>query len=73
MSHHHESPPPSRWGVSPRGVYFYLVHTKHRDLEGRKLYRCKYEPGVVGRHWTLQELMAEPVRWLKRKPRGFQV
>ncbi len=66
-----EAPPPSRWGVSPRGVYFYLVHTTHRDRDGRKLYRCRYVEGTVGRHWTLQELMDEPVRWLKRRPSCF--
>ena len=72
--HQSETPPPSRWGRSKSGtVYFYLVHTTKRDEHGRKLYRCKFQPGVVGRHWTLQELEEAGVRWLKRKPNGFAV
>lgn len=63
-----EPPPPSRWGRSPKGVYFYVVHTTKRDGRGRKLYRCRYVEGVVGRHWTLDELVEAGVRWLKRKP-----
>ncbi len=69
-NHPREAPPPSRWGKSKNGVYFYLVHTTKRDEKGRKLYRCRYQEGVVGRHWTLEEL-EEWVHWLKRKPACF--
>ncbi len=72
VTNRREAPPPSRWGRSKNGIYFYLVHTTKRDDQGRKLYRLKYQPGVVGRHWTFEEL-DEWVTWLKRRPNGFKV
>ncbi len=71
-NHPREAPPPSRWGRSGKaGIYFYLVHTTQRSHRGEKLYRCRYQEGVVGRHWTLQELEDAGVHWLKRKPSCF--
>lgn len=66
-----ESPPPSRWGRSKNGIYFYLIHTNKRDSKGRKLYRCRYDRKVVGKLWTLAELEFHGVRWLKRRPSSF--
>ncbi len=70
-NHPREAPPPSRWGKSKNGTYFYLVHTKDRTDKGEKLYRCRYATRVTGRHWTLAELNDNGVRWLKRRPSSF--
>jgi hypothetical protein len=67
-NHPREAPPPSRYGKSKNGIYFYLVHTTKRDEKGQKLYRCKYAEGVTGRWWTLPELEGAGVRWLQRRP-----
>jgi hypothetical protein len=73
MKNRRESPPPSRWGRSKGGIPFYLVHTTKRDAQGRKLYRLKYAQGILGRHWTFQELEEAGVRWLQRRPKGWAV
>lgn len=70
-NHPREEPPPSRWGRSHTGVYFYLVHTKERNSYGKRLYRCRYVEGVTGGWWTLDALNEGGVRWLKRKPSCF--
>jgi len=71
-NHPREAPPPSRWGKSKNGVYFYLVHTNKRcQPSGEKLYRCRYGHGTVGCYWTLKDLEDAGVRWLKRRPSSF--
>jgi hypothetical protein len=68
-----ESPPPSRWGRSKRGTYFYVIHTVKRDHKGRKLYRLRYlypPPEITSpKLWTLDELEETDMRWLKNKPK----
>ena len=70
-NHPREARPPSRWGRSKCGIYFYLIHTDKRDSQGRKLYRCRYGKGTVGRHFTFKEFEENGVRWLKRRPSSF--
>lgn len=67
-----EPPPPSKWGRSKNGTYFYVVHTTKRDYNGRKLYRMFYlaDPQIKGNQlWTLEDLEKSECRWLKNKPR----
>lgn len=65
-----EPPPPSRWGRSSTGTPFRVSLCSRRDHLGRKLYRLVFAEGVKGsRHWTLADLQAAGVRWLKRRPR----
>jgi len=67
-----ESPPPSRWGRSKNGIYFYLVHTTKRNHRGEKLYRAKFSHRLTSpTFWTLADLTAAGVRWLKNKPKGW--
>lgn len=68
-----ESPPPSRWGKTKSGIYFYLVHTGERTLRGERIYRLKFPEGVTSTApWTLRRLNAHSIRWLKHKPACFK-
>ena len=66
-----EAPPPTRFGKSAVfGTYFEIRGGRHRDARGRKLYRLFYvASGVLGtQQWTLDELVATGVKFLKRLP-----
>jgi hypothetical protein len=68
-----ESPPPSRWGKTKGGVYFYVVHVTERNHRGEKLYRLKFPEGITSsKRWTLTMLNEEGVRWLKNQPSCFK-
>ena len=72
MNAKREPPPPSRWGRSKSGTYFYVIHTTTRDPKGRKHYRLLFPGGAKsGFLWTLERLNEAGVRWLKRKPSAF--
>ena len=74
-NHPREAPPPSRYGRSKNGTYFYVVHSNRRNSKGLKLYHMVYRIGVhavkSSQPWTLQELLAQNPKWLKRKPSCF--
>jgi len=65
-----ESPPPSIWIKSKGGTYAEITNVTKRDRKGRKLYRLRYLNYNVRspREWTLDELRATGVRFLKNKP-----
>jgi hypothetical protein len=67
-NHPRETPPPSRYGKSKTGTYFYLIHTTHRDHMGRKLYRLRFDHGGAGTTWTMEQLEEAGIRWLKNRP-----
>lgn len=67
--------PPTRYGKC-QGTYFYVqAVTTHRGPQGQQLYRLLFLSTNVrgGRLWTFDELTAERVRWLKRKPTRSQL
>jgi len=64
-----EPPPPGMFGRTRSGSYFKLCLQKKRDRRGRKLYRLLFEEGVRGTQlWTIDELVTEGVRFLRRRP-----
>jgi len=63
--------PPSRWGRSRSGTYFYVIHSGKRDYRRCKLYRLKFLKVTSSKLWTFEELEEARVRWLKNKPKGF--
>ena len=71
-----EPNPPSRWGKSsPLGVYFEVCRLSKRDDRGRKCYRLRYLAygNKTRTIWTLDDLTAAGVRWLKNKPSAAKV
>lgn len=61
--------PPARWCRSKGGHYFELC-PRGRNGDGRRLYRLRGLPyGALGKkRWTIEELEADGVLWLKTKP-----
>jgi hypothetical protein len=68
-----EAPPPGDYIRSASGTVAKVVYTRDRDHRGRKLYRLRFSEGVISpQRWTLDELLEQGVRWLKRKPKEFR-
>lgn len=69
-----EAPPPSKWGKSKNGSSKFVVRKlRHRNYRGQKLYRLGYanhgsKPLFGSQIWTLEELEAAGVVWLKASP-----
>lgn len=68
MSKARESPPPTKWIRSHSGTPARIAKTtKKRD--DAWLYRLHFSDGIRGNAlWTLNELKAQRVRFLKNKP-----
>ncbi len=67
--------PPTRYGKSRSGCYFYVVYCTERDARDRRLFRLRFLAHDVTskKQWTLDELDEADVRWLKNKPTSRQL
>lgn len=63
---------PGRWIRSRSGCLARLVRTK-LTRDGRWLYRLRFQGGATGpAQWTLDDLEAQRVRWLRRRPAAWR-
>lgn len=69
-----EAPPPAPFVRSCSGTPARLRRTSRTDATGRLwLYRLDYGDVVGTRTWTLPELQALDLQWLKRRPRDLKI
>lgn len=68
-----EAPPPAKYVRSVGGVPARVKKTSKTTDDGRWLYRLDYGNVVGTQLWTLSELEASGVKWLKIKPRDLEV
>lgn len=68
-----EAPPPAQFIRSCSGTVARLRRTAKRTSGGLWLYRLCYGDVVGHQYWTVADLQAAGVQWLRRRPRGWRV
>jgi len=63
-----EAPPPGDYVRSTGGTPARLRRTSRTTSDGRWLYRLDFGSVVGSQEWTVADLEAAGVRWLRRRP-----